>query len=84
MEDFDVNLSADAAVENEAPTDDEMEEFVGKIMARAASLTGVKIDRGIFLRTELKKHYPEINPTSQLDLHRLRRGFLLPISTLWH
>lgn len=30
MEDFDVNLSADAAVENEAPTDDEMEEFVGK------------------------------------------------------
>ena len=61
LEDFDVNLSADAAVENEAPTDDEMEEFVGKIMARAASLTGVKIDRGIFLRTELKKHYPEIN-----------------------
>ena len=29
LEDFDVNLSADAAVENEAPTDDEMEEFVG-------------------------------------------------------
>ena len=48
MEDFDVNLYADAAVENEAPTDDEMEEFVGKIMARAASLTGVKIDRGIY------------------------------------
>lgn len=41
--------------------DPDMEEMAAKMIARAASLTGVKIDRATFLRTELKRHCPEID-----------------------
>lgn len=39
----------------------EAEELANRFMRRAASLKGVKIDRGVFLRAELKKHFPEID-----------------------
>ena len=79
----DVNSPADAVAEHEAPADDEMEEFVGKNMARAASLTGAKIDRGVFLRTELKKRYPEIDADLAVESTPLEAGDSRPISTLW-
>lgn len=48
-------LSTEVAVAAAAAASgSDAEEFAEKIMARAASLTGVKIDRGSFLRTELK------------------------------
>lgn len=44
------------------PTDEEeAEAFAKAIMQRAASLKVVKIDRGVFLRTEIKKRFPEID-----------------------
>lgn len=39
----------------------EAEELANRVMRRAASLKGVKIDRGVFLRAELKKRFPEID-----------------------
>lgn len=41
---------------------DDLEEFASRIMRRAASLTGVRIDRVSFLRTEIRKRCPEIDP----------------------
>lgn len=40
-------------------SDSDAEEFAAKIMARAASLTLVKVDRASFLRSELGKRCPE-------------------------
>ena len=40
---------------------EESEEFVNCIMKRAAGLAGVKIDRGAFIRAELKRHCPEVD-----------------------
>jgi hypothetical protein len=40
-------------------SDEELEEFVQKILVRAASLKAVRIDRDVFLRTIVKKYYPE-------------------------
>lgn len=41
--------------------DAEAEEFAYKIIRRAVTLTGVKIDRASFFRTELKRHSPHID-----------------------
>lgn len=42
-------------------SEEEAEEFAKAIMQRAASLKVVKIDRGAFLRSEIKKRFPEID-----------------------
>ena len=42
----------------ETVTENEAEEFARKLISRAATLNGVKINRETFLRTELKKHCP--------------------------
>ena len=42
-------------------SEEEAEEFAKAIMQRAASLKVVKIDRGDFLRSEIKKRFPEID-----------------------
>lgn len=42
-------------------SEEEAEEFAKAIMQRAASLKVVKIDRGTFLRSEIKKRFPEID-----------------------
>lgn len=42
-------------------SEEEAEAFAQAIMQRAASLKVVKIDRGAFLRTEIKKRFPEID-----------------------
>ena len=41
--------------------EEEAEEFAKAIMQRAASLKVVKINRGTFLRSEIKKRFPEID-----------------------
>lgn len=41
--------------------EEEAEEFAKAIMQRAASLKVVKINRGDFLRSEIKRHFPEID-----------------------
>ena len=74
MAERDAELPVDAAAEPESPRDEEMEEFVSKSMARAASLTGVKVDRGVFLRTELKKHCPEIDADLAVETTPLEAG----------
>lgn len=57
-----IDLTADIVVpDDENATDDEAEEFAGKIIKRAASLQGVKIDRAMFLRTEVRKRCPDID-----------------------
>ncbi len=47
--------------EGERPEEDEAEQFALKIIKSAASLKAVKIDRESFLRSELKKHCPDID-----------------------
>lgn len=42
-------------------SEEEAEEFAKAIMQRAASLKVVKINRGDFLRSEIKKRFPEID-----------------------
>ena len=42
-------------------TNEELEEFVTKVLRCVASLKSVKIDRAHFLRSELKRRCPEIN-----------------------
>lgn len=42
-------------------SEEEAEEFAKAIMQRAASLKVVKIQRDVFLRTEIKKRFPEID-----------------------
>lgn len=71
-----VALSNDAAVgSEEAPSADSgAEEFAAKIMARAASLTVVKIDRGAFLRAEIKKRCPEIDADLAVETTPLNAG----------
>ena len=44
--------------DSEKVSDSEAEEFTSKILSRAVTLNGVKIDRAQFLRVELKKHCP--------------------------
>lgn len=43
------------------PTEEEAEAFAKEIMQRAASLKVVKIQRDVFLRTEIKKRFPGID-----------------------
>lgn len=40
---------------------DEAEQFALKVIKAAASLKVIRIDRGKFLRTELRKHCPDAN-----------------------
>lgn len=54
------------ALETEAQatnTEQDAEQFAYEIMKRATSLKVVKIDRGEFLRTTIKKHCPEVDAT---------------------
>lgn len=53
--------TTEAVVEPINPSEAEAEEFANQIMSRAASLKGVKIERDVFLRTELKKRCPEVD-----------------------
>ena len=66
-----VETAAEHAV---LPSDSDAEEFAEKIMARAASLTGVKIDRGSFLRSELKKRCPEVDADYAVETTPLEAG----------
>lgn len=52
----------------------EAEELANRVMRRAASLKGVKIDRGVFLRAELKKHFPEIDADSAVATTPIEAG----------
>lgn len=52
----------------------EAEEFASKIIARAATLNGVKIDRESFLRSELKKHCPELDIEKAIHLTPFAAG----------
>lgn len=68
-------LSPELAVERTAPsTDADAEEFAAKIMARAAGLTGVRIDRDSFLRTELRKRCPEVDADYAVETTPLGAG----------
>lgn len=51
----------DGAPDTSVPTDDEAEEFAGRLMRKAASLSMVRIDRGTFLRTEIPKYCPDVD-----------------------
>ena len=48
--------------------EEEAEEFAKAIMQRAASLKVVKINRGDFLRSEIKRRFPEIDADFALSL----------------
>lgn len=54
-----IEATSDVVVPGEDATEDEAEEFANKIVRRAASLRAVKIDRDVFLRTELRKRCPD-------------------------
>ncbi len=58
-----VSATSDHSVPDESVQvgGDEVDEFANRIIKRAASLTGVAIDRGTFLRTELKRRCPEVD-----------------------
>lgn len=52
----------------------EAEEFAQKLMIRAASLTGVKISRDSFLRTEVKKHCPQVDADLAVSTTPIQAG----------
>ena len=54
-----IEATSGIVVPDEGASDKDAEEFANKIIRRAASLRAVKIDRGVFLRTELKRRCPE-------------------------
>lgn len=63
-----IEAVADIVVpDEETATEDEAEEFANKIIRRAASLRAVKIDRDVFLRTELKKRCPNADIERALE-----------------
>ena len=53
--------------ETVSTSEEEAEEFAKAIMQRAASLKVVKIQRDVFLRTEIKKRFPEIDADLAVD-----------------
>lgn len=53
--------------ETVSTSEEEAEEFAKAIMQRAASLKVVKIQRDVFLRTEVKKRFPEIDADLAVD-----------------
>lgn len=58
-----VELEAPETGVQASDPEQEAEQFAYEIMKRAASLKVVKIDRGEFLRTTIKKHCPEVDAT---------------------
>lgn len=63
-----IEAVADIVVpDEETATEDEAEEFANKIIRLAASLRAVKIDRDVFLRTELKKRCPNADIERALE-----------------
>lgn len=62
--------------EHEVLTSDEQdaEQFAYEIMKRAASLKVVKIDRGEFLRTTLKKYCPEVDSSMAVETSPIEAG----------
>lgn len=62
--------------EREVLTSDEedAEQFAYEIMKRAASLKVVKIDRGEFLRTTLKKYCPEVDASAAVEMSPIEAG----------
>lgn len=62
--------------EHELLTSDEQdaEQFAYEIMKRAASLKVVKIDRGEFLRTTLKKYCPEVDASMAVETSPIEAG----------
>ena len=58
----------------ETISDSEAEEFARKLIARAATLNGVKINRDKFLRTELKKHCPHVDAEFAIKTTPIQAG----------
>lgn len=58
-----VELKTPATEAQATNTEQDAEQFAYEIVKRAASLKVVKIDRGEFLRTTIKKHCPEVDAT---------------------
>lgn len=54
-------VTTEVETETIPTSEEEAEEFAKAIMQRAASLKVVKIDRGTFLRSEIKKRFPEVD-----------------------
>lgn len=57
-------------------SEEEAEAFAQAIMQRAASLKVVKIDRGVFLRTEIKKRFPEIDADLAVETSPAEAGIV--------
>lgn len=55
-------------------TNEELEEFVTKVLRCVASLKSVKIDRAHFLRSELKRRCPEINAELAIEKTPIEAG----------
>lgn len=73
-ESTDLSTEVVAGPEIESTADQEAGEFASKIMLRAASLTGAKIDRGAFLRTEVRKRFPEIDADLAVSTTLIQAG----------
>ena len=58
----------------ESMTDDETAKLANKIIKRATSLNAVKIDRAVFLRTELKKACPNIDSDLAVEKTPIEAG----------
>ena len=57
-----------------ASNEQDAEQFAYEIMKRAASLKVVKIDRGEFLRTTLKKYCPEVDASAAVKTSPIEAG----------
>lgn len=75
-----IAATKDLVIPNENASEKEAEEFAKKLMCRAASLSVVKIERGTFLRTTLKKYCPEIDVSLAVSTTPIEAG--VPVSQL--
>lgn len=79
-EEIEIAASDDNELATEGPagltasSDSEAEELAKNVMARAASITGVKINRTAFLRAEIKKRYPEVDADEAVSSTPLNAG----------
>ena len=74
VEEAEVKVVEESARTEPAQNEQDAEQFAYEIMKRAASLKVVKIDRGQFLRTTIKKYCPEEDASAALETTPIEAG----------
>lgn len=74
VEEAEVKVVEESGRTELAQNEQDAEQFAYEIMKRAASLKVVKIDRGQFLRTTIKKYCPEVDASAAVETSPIEAG----------